>query len=259
VKSSHAGEEDKMGKDNTQALPGPAGHPIAYRRSEGTGPAIVWLGGFRSDMTGTKAEALHVWAEGAGRAFVRFDYGGHGQSGAAFEACTISTWLEDTLFVIDKLTQGPVVLVGSSMGGWLALLAAKARAGRVRSLVLIAPAPDFTESVWGELTFAERRAVADQGKHMRPSAYGGGPDVFTRALFEDGRKHLLLPDAIPFEGPVRIMHGQKDDAVHWRLSLLLAERLTTEDLVLSLIKDGEHRLSRPADLNLLIDMVDEVA
>ena len=248
-----------MGKDNNETLAGPSGQPIAYRASAGQGPTIVWLGGFRSDMTGTKAEALHAWAEGAGRAFVRFDYGGHGASKQPYDQCTVSSWLADTLTVIDKLTEGPVVLVGSSMGGWMALLAAKARKERVKALVLIAPAPDFTESLWGELSFAERRAVADQGRFVRPAYYGGTPDVFTRALFEDGRKHLVLPDAIPFDGPVRIMHGQKDDAVHWRLSLLLAERITSEDLVLSLIKDGEHRLSRPADLNLLIDMVDEVA
>jgi pimeloyl-ACP methyl ester carboxylesterase len=163
------------------------------------------------------------------------------------------------LCVIDRLTEGRVVLVGSSMGGWLALLAARARAVRVQGLVLVAPAPDFTESVWGELSFAERRAVADQGKVIRSTAYAGGPEVFTRALFEDGRRHLLLPDTIAFDGPVRILHGQQDRDVHWRLSLLLAERLSTADVQLTLIKDGEHRLSRPRDLNLLVDLVDELA
>lgn len=248
-----------MGTDTTEKLERPGAAPLAYRRSAGAGPAIVWLSGFRSDMTGAKAEALHAWAEGAGRAFVRFDYMGHGASGGAFEQGTISGWLADTLAVIDQLTQGPIVLVGSSMGGWLSLLAARERAERVKSMVLIAPAPDFTESLWGELSFADRRAVSDTGKFVRPSQYGGGPDVFTSALFEDGRKHLLLPREIKFNGPVRIIHGQKDEAVHWRLSLMLADRLTSEDVHLTLVKDGEHRLSRPHDINFLIDLVDEVA
>jgi pimeloyl-ACP methyl ester carboxylesterase len=210
-------------------------------------------------MTGAKAEALHSWAEQAGRAFVRFDYSGHGDSAGAFEQGTISSWLADALAVIDQLTEGPVVLAGSSMGAWLALLAAGRRAGRVKALTLVAPAADFTESVWGELSFLERRELTDRGKITRPSAYPGGPEIFTRALIEDGRKHLILPDAIGFAGPVRIMHGQKDETVHWRLSLLLAERLMSQDVHLTLIKDGEHRLSRPHDLNLLIDLVDELA
>jgi pimeloyl-ACP methyl ester carboxylesterase len=249
---------ETMGKDVTEMLVRPGLPALAFKRSNGTGTPIVWLGGFKSDMTGTKAEALHAWAESAGRAFVRFDYSGHGESQGAFEDGTISTWLADALAVIDALGTEPVVLVGSSMGGWLALRAAMLRPSRVKALVLVAPAPDFTESVWGELSFAERRAVADAGKYVRP-VNGGGTDVFTRALFEDGRKHLVLPDAIAFAGPVRIMHGQQDDAVHWRLSLLLAERLTSEDVHLTLIKDGGHRLSRPHDLNLLIDLVDELA
>ena len=247
-----------MGKDKTEKMERPGGPALALRRSGGKGPGIVWLGGFRSDMTGTKAEALHGWAEEAGRAFVRFDYSGHGQSGGVFEQCTVTAWLNDTLSVIDNATSGPIVLVGSSMGGWLALLAARARPDRVKALVMIAPAPDFTEAIWGELSFEQRREMNQHGKTLRPSAYGE-PDVITRGLIDDGKRHLLLPDVIPFHGPVRIMHGQQDDAVHWRQSLLLIERLESEDVHLTLIKDGDHRLSRPHDLNMLIDLVDEVA
>jgi pimeloyl-ACP methyl ester carboxylesterase len=248
-----------LAKDKTERLNRQNGQPaLAYRHSKGEAPTVVFMSGYRSDLSGTKAEALHKWADSAGRAFLRFDYSGCGESAGAFEDGTISVWLADTLAAIDALAPGPVVLVGSSMGGWLALRAALERKDRVKALVLIAPAVEFTEEVWTNLSFEERRALAETGRWTRPSAYDQSQDVFTRALIEDGRNHRMLNDVIPFDGPVRILHSQKDDAVHWRQSLLLAERLRSEDVVLTITKDSDHRLSRPQDINRLIDLIDEV-
>ena len=212
----------------------------------------MWLPGFKSEMVSLKATALADFARQQGVSMARFDYSGHGRSGGAFADGTISDWLADTLAVIDAATDGPLVLVGSSMGGWLALLAARARSARVRALVLIAPAPDFTERLmWPELTEAARQAIMTAGHWDRPSAYGDAPTPITRALIEDGRRHLLLDAPIPFAGPVRILHGQADPDVPWRLSLELAERLTSDDVRVTFVKDGDHRLSTPRDIALL--------
>jgi pimeloyl-ACP methyl ester carboxylesterase len=240
-----------MAADQLELLRRAGAPALAYRRATGRGPAIVWCGGFRSDMKGTKAAALHEWALESGRAFIRFDYSGHGESEGAFEAGTISAWLEDTLAILD-LAAGPVLLIGSSMGGWLALLAALRRP--VAAMMLIAPAPDFTERlIWPSLSPAAQRAVLERGRWATPSAYSPNhPTIITRGLIEDGRAHLLLQGAVPVRCPVRIVHGQRDPDAPWRLSLELAEKLESEDVAITLVKDGDHRLSRPQDIALLL-------
>jgi pimeloyl-ACP methyl ester carboxylesterase len=243
---------------------GPAGRRLAFQRSAGpnskpSGPTLVWLCGFRSDMGGTKAEFLHARAEAAGRAFLRFDVTGCGRSEGAFADGTIGVWLADALAVIDAATDGPLILIGSSMGGWLALLIARARPTQVKGLMLIAPAPDFTERLmWPEMTDAARADVMEKGVWLRPSAYDETPTPITRALIEDGRRHLVMDGPIPFDGPVRIVHGQRDPDVPWTLSLEIAERLTSKDVRTLFVKDGDHRLSTPADLALLGAVMDDL-
>jgi hypothetical protein len=233
------------------------GERLAWRALEGEGPTVVWLGGFRSDMTGTKAEALAAWAARRGRAFVRFDYSGQGESSGRFEDGTIGRWRDDALAVVDKLTDGPVALAGSSMGGWLASLVALARPERVAGLVLIAPAPDFTETLmWAAFGDEQRRAITERGAWDQPSEYGGTYPI-TRALIEDGRKWLLLPGPVPITAPVGILQGTADADVPWRHALGFAEALASEDVVFTLIKGGDHRLSRPEDLQRLIAAVEE--
>lgn len=237
----------------------PDGPALAVAATPGTGPAVVWLGGFHSDMTGTKAVALEAWAEARGRACVRFDYSGHGQSQGRFEDGTISQWRADALAVIDQCTSGPLVLVGSSMGGWIALLVALARPQRVAGIVLIAPAPDFTEDLmWAGFPDAVKEQILTAGSWLRPSAYGEEPYPITRALIEDGRGHLLLREPIPVTVPVRILHGQADPDVPWQRSLTLMERLAGSDVMATFVKDGDHRLSTPRDLALLSATVDEL-
>lgn len=231
---------------------------LAWRAVDGTGPTAVWLGGFRSDMTGTKAEALAGWAEASGRAFLRFDYSGHGESTGEFAQGTIGRWRDDALAVIDGLTAGPLVLVGSSMGGWIASLAALARPERLAGLVLIAPAPDFTETLmWAAFGEAQRRAVMDQGVWRQPSEFGESYPI-TRELIEDGRRWLLLPGPVPITAPVRVLQGGADTEVPWRHALAFAEALVGQDVVFSLIKDGDHRLPRPEDVARLMAAVEEL-
>lgn len=225
--------------------------PLAYRRLRGRGPGVVFLGGFNSDMTGGKAQHLAAWCARAGRAFLRFDYSGHGASGGRFEDGTIGLWLADALAALDALTEGPQIVVGSSMGGWIALLLALRRPERVRALVGVAAAPDFTEElIWKELSPELRSVIAREGRWMRPSEYGD-PYPITRALIEDGRKHLLLGAPIPIGVPVRLLHGMRDADVPWEMSLRLAERLDGADVRTILVKSGDHRLSTPPDLDLL--------
>ncbi len=240
-------------------IDGPSGR-IAFRRIAGAGPVLVWLGGFKSDMTGTKAERLAGWALKAGHAFLRFDYSGHGASAGRFEDGTISAWLNDALAAIDTLTAGPAVLVGSSMGGWIAMLAALARRERIAGLVLIAPAADFTEElIWNEMTGEERDTVLRDGRIVEPSPYGDPPSIITRALIEDGRKHLLLGGAIALHAPVRIIQGMADAEVPWRHALKVAECLQTDDLTMTLIKSGDHRLSKPHELEAIIAAIEAVS
>ncbi|WP_297506443.1 alpha/beta hydrolase [uncultured Caulobacter sp.] len=231
---------------------------LRYRRVDGEGPTVVWLGGFHSDMTGTKAEVLAEHAKATGGAYVRFDYFGHGESEGRFEDGTISRWREDALAVIDELTEGPLVLVGSSMGGWLACLAAIARPERVKALVLIAPAPDFTEKLMEpELSAEAKAAIARDGFWIRPSEYDDGGYPITRALLEDGARWSILPGPVPIEVPVRVLQGGADPDVPWTHALELANALTSQNVVFSLIKDGDHRLSRPQDLERLVAAVME--
>ena len=234
------------------------GERLAWRRVDGAGPTVVWLGGFRSDMTGTKAQALAEWAAPAGRAYVRFDYFAHGESSGDFRAGTITRWREDALAVLDELAAGEVVLIGSSMGGWIACLAALARPGRVRAMVLIAPAADFTEKlIEPSLDAAARAALAADGVWLEPSPYGE-PNPITAGLLEDGARWSILPGPVPVAAPVRILQGGQDDAVPWTHALELAQALKGDDVVFTLVKDGDHRLSRAQDIARLIAAVEEV-
>jgi pimeloyl-ACP methyl ester carboxylesterase len=235
---------------------------IAVITREGRGPPVVWLPGFRSHMRSVKAEALDGWAAGQGRALVRFDYSGHGESGGAFETSGISAWLEDALAVIRRFADGPPVLVGSSMGGWLALLATRALrqtdpARAPAGLVLIAPAVDFTERLmWERFPDDIRRTILEAGVYHRPSAYGDGPYPITRALIEDGRRHLLLGGAVATGCPVHILQGLQDPDVPYSHALELVEHLPGEDVTLTLVKDGDHRLARPEDLERLFRAIE---
>jgi pimeloyl-ACP methyl ester carboxylesterase len=236
-----------------------AGERLAWRAVDGRGPTVVWLGGFRSDMSGTKAQALADWAAGARRGFLRFDYSGHGESSGDFADGTIGRWRGDALAVLDRLTEGPLVLVGSSMGGWIGCLAALARPERVAGMVLIAPAADFTSALIEHLLTDEaRREVETQGRWMQPSEYGE-PYPITRELLEEGRAWSILGDAVAITAPVRVLQGAEDPEVPWRHALKLAELIESRDLVFTLIKDGDHRLSRPQDLQRLVATVDELA
>jgi pimeloyl-ACP methyl ester carboxylesterase len=236
----------------------PDGGKLAWRRVAGAGPTAVWLGGFRSDMAGTKAQALADRALAQGRSYLRFDYFAHGESSGDFRQGTITRWREDVLAVIDQLTEGPLILVGSSMGGWLACLAALVRPERVCALVLIAPAADFTARLMEpSLDPAARAALAADGVWLRPSAYGD-PDPITRVLLEDGARWSILPGPVPIEAPVRMLQGAEDPDVPWPHALELAQAIKGQDVVFTLIKDGDHRLSRPQDIARLIAAVEEV-
>lgn len=235
------------------------GARLALRRSPGAPPTVLFLPGLRSDMAGAKALWLERHCRQQGRAFVRFDYRGHGQSDGGFADLTLSDWLADTLAVLDRAVVGPALLVGSSMGGWLMLLATLARPQRVVGLVGIAAAPDFTEELlWARATPEQRAMLLAQGIVHVPSAYGA-PLPITRRLIEDGRRHLLLGAPIPIRCPVHLLHGQVDPDVPWETALRLAARLVSPAVTVELIKDGDHRLSRDADLRRLGAAVDRVA
>lgn len=240
------------------------GTNIAVRRQEGDAPGVMWLGGYKSDMLGTKAEALAEWATGQGRAFLRHDYSGHGESGGEFADGTISKWLRESLAVFARHTRGPQVLVGSSMGGWIALRMVqellKAGESRVRGLVLIAPAPDFTaELVEPAMTDEQRRELAEQGYFEIPSDYVDEPYIYTRNLIEDGRANLMMSAPIDTHCPVHILQGMQDESVPHSHALKLVSLLPADDVTLSLVPDGDHRLSRPQDIELLISAVRDMA
>jgi pimeloyl-ACP methyl ester carboxylesterase len=232
-------------------------------KSENNGPGLFWLGGFKSDMKGTKAVALDLWAETNGRACLRFDYSGHGESGGDFTEGTIGSWLEDSLAVYTRFAEGPQVVVGSSMGGWLALLLAQRLrelpgAAPIAGMVLIAPAVDFTEELmWKQFPDAIKREIADKGFWLRPSQYGEDAYPITEGLIEDGRHHLLLGGLIETGCPVHILQGVQDPDVPWRHAIELVSRCSRDDVVLTLIKDGDHRLSRPEDIERLLAAVAE--
>jgi pimeloyl-ACP methyl ester carboxylesterase len=230
-------------------LAAPGGRSLAYRQLEGAGPAILFLPGYMSDMAGSKALALEAWAREQGRAFLRFDYGGCGLSLGAFEEQSLADWRDDAVAMIDLLGDRPVVLVGSSMGGWLMLLAALARPERIAALIGIAAAPDFTG--WG-FTDEEKATIRRDGRLVQPTPYGDQPEVTTRTFWESGETLKLLDGEIALDCPVRLLHGQADPDVPFAVSLRLGERLRSSDVQTILIKDGDHRLSREADLALLI-------
>lgn len=224
------------------------GERLAYRFDRGREPSILWLGGFHSDMGGTKAESLAAWARAAGRSFLRFDYYGHGQSSGEFRFGTISRWRDDALAVLDKLAEGPQILVGSSMGGWIATLLAQVRPERIAGMLLIAPAPDFTEALaWEQMSPDIRRQIIEQGFWMRPA---DEPYPITRELIEDGRKNFVLDKALTLSAPVRILHGTADQDVPWQHGKRLLEVLNG-DVTFTLVKDADHRMSSPQQLQLI--------
>ena len=243
---------------------GPERRTIAVRQRAGRSPGLIWLGGFNSDMKGTKAQALDQWAEQQGRACIRFDYSGHGESGGKFSDGTIGRWLEESCAVFSSFCEGPTIAIGSSMGGWISLLLARdLRAGRLRTkaelagLVLIAPAVDFTEVLmWQRFPPKVQREINEKGVWRRPSDYGD-PYPITRALIEEGRNHLLLGGMIETGCPVRILQGVQDPDVPWKHAVELTSRLAQDDVVLTLVKDGDHRLSRAEDIARLIEAVRE--
>lgn len=236
------------------------GASMAYHRVAGRGPGVVFLHGYHSDMQGGKALALEEMCKARGNAFLRFDFYGHGQSSGDVSRGTISRWAEDAVAVIEQLTEGPQVLVGSSLGGWIALLAALRLGKRVHGLVGIAAAPDFTEDLmWAEFTPEQRRGLIETGSLVMENCYEPDkPWTIHRDLIEDGRNNLLLRDAVNLYCPVRLIHGQKDADVPWKTSLTLADCLAGEDVEVILVKDGDHRLSRDQDLARLARVVAEL-
>jgi pimeloyl-ACP methyl ester carboxylesterase len=240
------------------------GRRLAYRTRLATDrtrdcAGILFLPGFRSDMAGTKATFLDDVCATRGLGYVRFDYSGHGASSGRFEDGTIGAWAQDAIAMIDRVADGPLVVVGSSMGGWIMLLAALARPDRIAGLVGLAPAPDFTEAlIWNRLSVEERHRLMRDGRLVTPSQYSEEPTIITLALIEEGRRHLLLNAPIGIRCPVRLLHGMADPDVPHRLSLDLAERLVSNDVRVTLIKDGDHRLSRAEDLALLGATIEEL-
>ena len=232
---------------------------LAYHHVPGTGPTIVFLPGYASDMTGAKATALEGWARANGRAFLRFDYAGCGASEGAFEEQTLAGWLADVEAMLDTVApmggDGRVVLVGSSMGGWLMLLAARRRPGQVVGLVGIAPAPDFTD--WGFST-DEKMALLQTGRLERPNPYGPAPTVYTRSFWLSGEAHRLMAGGIAIDAPVRLVQGQADADVPWHHTVHLAGLLRSADVQTWLVKDGDHRLSRDTDIALIVRAVEDV-
>jgi pimeloyl-ACP methyl ester carboxylesterase len=221
---------------------------------------VLFCGGFTSDMTGTKALALESHCRDSGRQYARFDYGGHGASSGRFEDGTIGDWTADALAIVDQVIEGRLIVVGSSMGGWIMLLLALARRDRVHGLVGIAAAPDFTEDLLlAQATDEQRRQLAADGYWLQPSAYGNGPYPVTDKLIEDGRQHLLLGAPIPIGCPVHLLHGQRDADVPWETSLRLAERLQSDDVTIELIKAGDHRLSSAPDIARIIGAIERLA
>lgn len=239
----------------------PDGHSIAYLKTQGaaTGPGVLWLSGFKSDMSGTKAMALDDWARRSNRTLTRFDYFGHGRSSGDFRDGTVSRWLDDATAALDQLTSGPQVLVGSSMGGWIATLLALRRPARIAGILLIAPAADFTEElIWKRLPKDARRDIDERGEWLRPSAYDPEPYPITRGLIEDGRKHLVLGAPIDVRCPVRVLQGMADPDVPWTHAMRLVERLQSPDVVVELIKHGDHRLSNADGIARMGRLLDEL-
>jgi pimeloyl-ACP methyl ester carboxylesterase len=245
--------------DEPQYLNTPDGASIAYHHTPGRMPTVVFLSGFASHMGGAKAIHLEAWCRERGQAFLRLDYQGHGESSGKFEDGTVGVWAGDALAVIEAVTEGPVLLVGSSMGAWIMLIAARRLGARVRALVGIASAPDFTEElIHAQLTGDQRAMLNSEGRLERPSTYDHGANVVTLRMIEDGRNHLQLGEVIPIECPVRLIHGLEDPDVPWEISLRLCDRLDSLDVHVTLVKGGGHRMSTPAQLELITGTVAEL-
>jgi pimeloyl-ACP methyl ester carboxylesterase len=237
----------------------PQGRRLAYHKTEGTGPCVVFLGGLKSDMMGTKAVFLEDWAKREGRAFLRFDYSGHGESSGAFTDGCIGDWAEDTLAAVEALTEGPILPVGSSMGGWQSLLLVRALPARIAGLVTIAAAPDFTEDgYWASFTEAQKKTLAETGQVELPSDYME-PYIITRRMIEDGRKQLVLRDPLHLPFPTRFLQGTADTAVSVATAVRLLEHAQGPDMQLQLVKDADHRFSDDRCLELLIQAVEKVS
>jgi pimeloyl-ACP methyl ester carboxylesterase len=235
----------------------PDGRRLAYHRAPGKAPGVVFLGGFRSDMTGTKATFLEAWARERGRGFLRFDYSGHGASSGDFLDGTIGGWAQDARDAIERLTEGPQILVGSSMGGWIALIVAARLPERVAGLVGVAAAPDFTEdSMWAGMDAATRGRLAASGRIEVPSEYDETPYPITRQLIEDGRRHLVLRSPLTLPFPVRLLHGSADRDVELSVALRLLAHAEAADMRLTIVKDADHRFSTPENLALLAETVE---
>ena len=228
---------------------------LAFHHLPGEGPTVLFLPGYASDMSGAKALALEAWAQRTGRAFLRFDYAGCGESEGVFAEQTLADWRDDTLAIVDELIEGPVVLVGSSMGGWLMLLVARARTDRVVGMVGVAPAPDFTD--WG-FTTDQKMHLLQTGRLERPNPYGPEPTVYTRPFWSSGEANRLMFGEIGIDVPTRLLHGMRDADVPWHRTGRLAELIRSADVQCWLVKDGDHRLSREPDLALLVRAVEEV-
>lgn len=238
------------------------GTRIAYHKTDGEStqdrPGIIWCGGFMSDMEGSKALALEDYAKRTGRAYVRFDYQGHGASDGAFADGTIGLWQQDAMAVLDQLTSGPQILVGSSMGGWISMLTLKKRADRIAGFIGIAAAPDFTLRHWQDLTKDQQQDVLTEGRVLIPSDYGPDPYIFTKALFDDGANNLVMTRPLETDIPVRLIQGTADPDVPWQTALDIADNITGDDVEVILIPDGDHRLSRDLDLKRLVRVVDSL-
>ncbi len=248
----------------TQTLDLGKGRRIAYRqRAAGRGAesaGVVFLGGFRSDMTGTKAEHLDAWCAGQGRSFLRMDYTGHGESSGQFEDGAIGDWADDAVEAISRLTTGPQILIGSSMGGWISLLVSRVIPTRIAAFIGIAAAPDFTEDgMWAEMSEAERKTLMEEGRIERPSEYSDEPYVFTKKLIEDGRDHLVLRSPVSFAGPVRLLQGTADADVSADTALRLLDHIEAPDVRLTLVQGADHRFSGERELALLIETVEAVS
>ena len=236
------------------------GAAIAYHKSEGSEPGVIFLGGFMSDMEGTKAVALETHCQKQGRAYLRFDYQGHGQSSGAFTDGTIESWSEDALYAIDQLTSGPQILVGSSMGGWIMMLVALARPSRIAGLVGIAAAPDFTESLmWKRFPTEIKKILIRDKIYYQPSEFSESPYPITLNLIENGRKHLLLQEPLDIRCPVHLLQGIKDESVPRQHAIEISRALLSDCITVTLIKSGDHRLSRDADLKKILTALDNLA
>ena len=257
VKGWRARKEQSLQRECLEI--GPDRRRIVVRYRDGGQPGVVWLGGYRSDMAGTKAVAIDAWCAGMGVACCRHDYSGHGESGGSFRDGSISRWVEESLAVLERFTRGAQILVGSSMGAWIALrmariLAERGEGERLAAMLLIAPAPDFTERLmWPNLTPAQKRQIESEGFLQEPSRYSPEPDIYTRVLFEDGRRNLVMESEVVTHCPVHIIQGRLDPDVPWQHAVELASRMASENVTMTLVPDGDHRLSRDSDIALIIE------